>query len=56
MKKVFECESDCPDVEKIIWKNIANNYGNFDGIFELDNNDLILLKHYIEKRLNGDKL
>ena len=49
--KTFEREEDCPLVERWIWDKIAVGYGYFEGVKELNENDLWQLKSTIDCQL-----
>ena len=49
--KIFECESDCPPVERLIWENVAVDCGDFAGIRELSFADLCAIKSAAEFQL-----
>ena len=49
--KTFEREEDCHLVERWIWGKIVASFGYFEGVKELDENDLWQLKSTIDCRL-----
>jgi hypothetical protein len=51
MSKTFECESDCPPVERVIWGKVAVDCGDFAGVRELTFADLCELKGVIDMQL-----
>ena len=51
MEDLFERKEDCPPVESIIWDKVAISYGNFEGIHQLSEFDLLQLKVCIDYQL-----
>jgi len=51
MSKVFEYESDCPPVEKIMWGKVAKAYGDFEGVKELSLEELYILKGALDQQI-----
>jgi len=51
MSKVFEYESDCPPVEKIMWGKVAKACGDFEGIEELSLEELYILKGALDAQV-----
>jgi hypothetical protein len=51
MSRLFEYESDCPPVEKIMWGKTAGSCGYFEGVKELSLEELYILKGALEQQI-----